>query len=120
LETYKNEPELLPTKKTKPKEKAENLKTCLLKTKPQNAKLEKNATAKKNDFELLNSTTKPNLRFKDDFVFTLGLPNGLRYPRWGGGRRSRPTGKMLRRRKLLEIAAESPASGARFVGKNWG
>jgi len=27
---------------------------------------------------------------------------------------------MLRRRKLLEIAAESPASGARFVGKNWG
>ncbi|MBE7436029.1 MAG: hypothetical protein HS100_19085 [Anaerolineales bacterium] len=31
LETYKNEPELLPTKKTKPKEKAENLKTCLLK-----------------------------------------------------------------------------------------
>ena len=27
---------------------------------------------------------------------------------------------MTRRRKLLEIAAESPASGARFVGKNWG
>jgi len=24
---------------------------------------------------------------------------------------------MLRRRKLLEIAAESPASGARFVGR---
>jgi hypothetical protein len=32
LETYKNEPELLPTKKTKPKEKTENLKICLLKT----------------------------------------------------------------------------------------
>ena len=27
---------------------------------------------------------------------------------------------MIRRRKLLEIAVESPASGARFVGKNWG
>ena len=44
------------------------------------------------------------------------LANGLRYLRWGGGRRSRPTRKMLRRVKLLEIAAESPASGARFVG----
>jgi len=37
-------------------------------------------------------------------------------PALGRGRRSRPTGKMLRRRKLLEIAADSPASGARFVG----
>jgi hypothetical protein len=27
---------------------------------------------------------------------------------------------MKRRRKLFEICAESPASGARFVGKNWG
>ena len=44
-----------------------------------------------------------------------GRANGLRYPRWGGGRRSRPARKMKRRRKLLEIAAESPASGARFV-----
>jgi hypothetical protein len=44
-------------------------------------------------------------------------PNGLRYLRWGGGRRSRPARKMIRRRKLLEIAAESPASGARFVGQ---
>ncbi len=41
--------------------------------------------------------------------------NGLRYLRWGGGRRSRPTRKMTRRVKMLEIAAESPASGARFV-----
>ncbi len=38
-------------------------------------------------------------------------------PALGRGRRSRPTGKMLRRRKLLEIAADSPASGARFVGQ---
>jgi len=43
-------------------------------------------------------------------------PNGLRYPRWGGGRRSRPTGKMLRRRKRLGIAPESPASGGRVRG----
>jgi hypothetical protein len=52
-------------------------------------------------------------------------PNGLRpaphalrgVPALGRGRRSRPTGKMLRRRKLLGIAAEAPASGARFVGR---
>ena len=37
-------------------------------------------------------------------------------PALGQGRRSRPARKMIRRRKLLEIAAESPASGARFVG----
>jgi hypothetical protein len=29
----------------------------------------------------------------------------------------RPIGKMMRRRKLLGIAPESPASGARFVGQ---
>ncbi len=38
-------------------------------------------------------------------------------PALGRGWRSRPARKMLRRRKLLEIAAESPASGARFVGR---
>ena len=38
-------------------------------------------------------------------------------PALGRGRRSRPTRKKIRRRKLLEIAAESPASGARFVGR---
>ena len=37
-------------------------------------------------------------------------------PALGQGRRSRPTGKMKRRVTLPEIAAESPASGARFVG----
>ncbi len=42
--------------------------------------------------------------------------NGLRYPRWGGGRRSRPARKMIRRVKLFGMCAESPASGARFVG----
>jgi len=36
-------------------------------------------------------------------------------PALGRGRRSRPARKMIRRRKLLEIATESPASGARFV-----
>ena len=38
-------------------------------------------------------------------------------PALGRGRRNRPTRKMLRRRKLPEIAADSPASGARFVGR---
>ena len=40
-------------------------------------------------------------------------------PALGRGRRSRPARKMIRRRKLPEIAADSPASGARFVGRCW-
>jgi hypothetical protein len=44
-------------------------------------------------------------------------PQRFALPALGRGRRSRPTRKRLRRRKLLEIAAESPASGARFVGQ---
>ena len=34
----------------------------------------------------MTSTQKQNLRIKDVFDFALGLPNGLRYPRWGGRR----------------------------------
>jgi len=37
-------------------------------------------------------------------------------PALGRAGERRPTGKMLRRRKMLGIAPESPASGARFVG----
>jgi len=37
-------------------------------------------------------------------------------PALGRGRRSRPARKMLRRRKLPGMCADSPASGARFVG----
>ena len=37
-------------------------------------------------------------------------------PALGRGRRSRPARKMIRRRKLPGMCAESPASGARFVG----
>jgi len=37
-------------------------------------------------------------------------------PALGRAAERRPTGKMLRRRKMLGIAPESPASGARFVG----
>ena len=40
-------------------------------------------------------------------------------PALGRGRRSRPARKMIRRVKLLEIAAESPASGARFVSPHF-
>jgi hypothetical protein len=36
-------------------------------------------------------------------------------PALGRAAGRRPTGKMLRRRKLLGITPESPASGARFV-----
>jgi len=37
-------------------------------------------------------------------------------PALGRAAGRRPTGKMLRRRKMPGIAPESPASGARFVG----
>ena len=53
--------------------------------------------------------------------------NGLRLvpcdlhgiPALGRGRRSRPTRKMKRCVKLLGMCAESPASGACFVGRFW-
>jgi len=38
-------------------------------------------------------------------------------PALGRAAERRPTGKMIRRRKMLGIAPESPASGARFVGQ---
>jgi hypothetical protein len=38
-------------------------------------------------------------------------------PALGRAAERRPIGKRLRRRKMLENAAESPASGARFVGR---
>jgi len=38
-------------------------------------------------------------------------------PALGRAAGRRPTGKMIRRRKMLGIAPESPASGARFVGR---
>jgi len=38
-------------------------------------------------------------------------------PALGRAAERRPIGKRLKRRKLLENAAESPASGARFVGR---
>jgi len=41
-------------------------------------------------------------------------------PALGRAAERRPIGKRIRRRKRLGNAAESPASGARFVGKNWG
>ena len=44
-----------------------------------------------------------------------GVAQRFALPALGRGRRSRPARKKLRRRKLLEIAPESPASGARFV-----
>ena len=40
-------------------------------------------------------------------------------PALGRAAERRPTGKMLRRRKMLEICADSPASGARFVGRRF-
>jgi len=40
-------------------------------------------------------------------------------PALGWAAERRPTGKMIRRRKMLGIAPDSPASGARFVGHFW-
>lgn len=51
----------------------------------------------------------------NQFQFLAGTAQRFVLPAPGWGRRSRPTGKMLRRKKLPEIAAESPVSGARFV-----
>ena len=48
------------------------------------------------------------------WIYSLGAQR-FALPALGQGRRSRPTGKMIRRVKLLGICAESPASGARFV-----
>jgi len=44
-----------------------------------------------------------------------GASQRFALPALGRAAERRPTGKMTRRRKLPEIAAESPASGARFV-----
>ena len=41
LATWQNQPELMPTKKTPPRENAENLKTCLLKNTDQKLYFEK-------------------------------------------------------------------------------
>ena len=45
------------------------------------------------------------------------MPAAQRFalPALGRAAERRPTGKMLRRREMLGIAPESPASGARFV-----
>jgi len=48
--------------------------------------------------------------------FTASSCQRFALPALGWAAERRPTGKMLRRRKRLGIAPESPASGARFVG----
>jgi hypothetical protein len=45
-----------------------------------------------------------------------GTAQRFALPALGRAAERRPIGKMLRRRKRLGNAAESPASGARFVG----
>ena len=49
------------------------------------------------------------------------MPAAQRFalPALGRAAERRSTGKMLRRRKRLGIAPESPASGARCVGLQW-
>ncbi len=46
-----------------------------------------------------------------------GTAQRFALPALGRAAGRRPTGKMLRRRKMLGIAPESPASGACFVGQ---
>jgi len=46
-----------------------------------------------------------------------GTAQRFALPALGRAAERRPTGKMLRCRKRLGIAPESPASGARFVGQ---
>jgi hypothetical protein len=52
-----------------------------------------------------------------DYLILQGTAQRFALPALGRGRRSRPTEKMIRRRKLLGMCADSPASGARFVGQ---
>ena len=61
----------------------------------------------------------PDVIHHECFSIVIIRPAAQRFalPALGRGRRSRPARKMIRRVKLLEIAAESPASGARFVGQ---
>ena len=54
-----------------------------------------------------------------DIVFPAKPAQRFALPALGRGRRSRPARKMLRRVKLLGMCAESPASGARFVGQRF-
>ena len=56
--------------------------------------------------------------FPDDLILQEASQR-FALPALGRGRRSRPARKMTRRRKLLEIATESPASGARFVSRRF-
>ncbi len=49
------------------------------------------------------------------FEFQTETAQRFALPALGRAAGRRPIGKMLRRRKMLENAAESPASGARFV-----
>jgi len=60
---------------------------------------------------------RPTRKADINFTVCYPVPAAQRFalPALGRGRRSRPTRKRLRRRKLLEMCAESPASGARFV-----
>ena len=69
----------------------------------------------KTEFAFSNSTIKRNLRIKDDFAFALGCLTAGVTRKWAGWDSLREQEK-LEARKLLENAAESHLSGARFVG----
>jgi hypothetical protein len=62
---------------------------------------------------------KPNLRFKDGFVFALGCLTVCVSGLWAG-RDSLREQKKLQARKMLENAAESHKSTARFVRQPYG
>jgi len=58
---------------------------------------------------------RPDGRACGFFVHSEVAAQRFALPALGRAAERRPTGKMLRRRKMLGIAPESPASGARFV-----
>jgi len=60
------------------------------------------------------------LEFINNYAACIGFGEAAQrfaLPALGRAAERRPIGKRLRRRKMLENAAESPASGARFVGR---
>ena len=64
-----------------------------------------------------NQTQTRNKFIKKRVLYFRASAQRFALPALGRGRRSRPTRKMIRRRKMLGMCAESPASGARFVGR---
>ena len=73
----------MPTAKTPPPEKAKGLKTCVLKVELSRYTLELSGLTLKLS-RLILRLSRLTLELSQQTNFCTGLPNGLRYLRWGG------------------------------------